>query len=172
LKSEGGREILLRLVEKADVLLESFRPGTMDRLGLGYEALRARNPRLIYGAVTGFGAGGPYSNRPGYDIIAQAMGGLMSITGQEGGPPTRSGNAMGDILGGMNLAIGVLAALRAREITGEGQYVTYRWSTRSSRAWSRPGSATSPRARRPAAAAIPTTPSRPTILSARRTAIS
>ena len=123
LKSEGGREILLRLVEKADVLLESFRPGTMDRLGLGYEALRARNPRLIYGAVTGFGAGGPYSNRPGYDIIAQAMGGLMSITGQEGGPPTRSGNAMGDILGGMNLAIGVLAALRAREITGEGQYV-------------------------------------------------
>ena len=123
LKSAGGREIFLRLVERADVLLENFRPGTMERLGLGYDTLHQRNPRLVYGAVTGFGAGGPYSNRPGYDIVAQAMGGLMSITGQEGDPPTRSGNAMGDILGGMNLTIGVLAALHARSLTGEGQYV-------------------------------------------------
>lgn len=123
LKSAEGKTIFRKLVLRADVLLESFRPGVMDRLGLGYETLRAWNPRLIYGAITGFGSTGPYAARPGYDIISQAMGGLMSITGQEGDPPTRSGNAMGDILGGMNLAIGVLAALSARNITGEGQFV-------------------------------------------------
>lgn len=123
LKSAEGKEIFKKLAARADVLIESFRPGVMSRLGLSYDALRAENPRLIYGAITGFGANGPYSDRPGYDIISQAMGGLMSITGQENDPPTRSGNAMGDILGGMNLAIGVLTALHARSITGEGQYV-------------------------------------------------
>ena len=112
-----------RLAEKADVVIENYRPGVMDRFGLGYEALKQINPRLIYGAITGFGSTGPFSQRPGYDIISQAMGGMMSVTGQEGDPPTRSGNALGDILGGMNLAIGVLVALQARNVTGEGQYV-------------------------------------------------
>ena len=123
MKQEAGKEILRELAEKADILIENFRPGVMDRLGLGYEELKKVNPRLIYGAVSGFGSYGRYHDRPGYDIIAQAMGGLMSITGQKGDPPTRSGNAMGDILGGLNLTIGVLAAVNARSITGEGQRV-------------------------------------------------
>lgn len=123
LKSEEGKEILKELVVKADILIENFRPGVMDRLQLGYEDLKKINPGLIYGAVSGFGCYGSYKNRPGYDIIAQAMGGLMSITGQKGDPPTRSGNAMGDILGGLNLTIGILAAVNARTITGEGQRV-------------------------------------------------
>lgn len=123
LKAAQGKEIFRNLVAKADVLIENYRPGVMNRLGLGYEELKKINPRLIYGAITGFGSNGPYSNRPGYDIISQAMGGMMSVTGQEGDPPTRSGNAIGDVLGGMNLTIGVLLALHARTITGEGQYI-------------------------------------------------
>lgn len=123
LKSEKGKEVFLRLVDKADILLENYRPGVMDKLGLGYEVLHARNPRLIYGAISGFGSYGPYAQRPGYDIVSQAMGGLMSITGEKGGHPTRSGNAMGDMLGGMNLVIGVLMALHARDLTGRGQRV-------------------------------------------------
>ncbi|MCI9336989.1 MAG: CoA transferase [Lachnospiraceae bacterium] len=123
MKQEAGKEILRELVKRADILIENFRPGVMDRMGLGYEELKKVNPRLIYGAVSGFGSYGRYHDRPGYDIIAQAMGGLMSITGQKDNPPTRSGNAMGDILGGLNLTIGVLAAVNARNITGEGQRV-------------------------------------------------
>lgn len=123
LKSEKGKEVFLKLVEKADILLENYRPGVMDKLGLGYDVLHEINDKLIYGAVSGFGSYGPYSQRPGYDIISQAMGGLMSVTGSRGGEPTRSGNAMGDILGGMNLVIGVLAAVNARNITGHGQRV-------------------------------------------------
>lgn len=123
LKDEMGKEIFKRLVAEADVLIENYRPGVMDRLGLGYRELRKINPRLIYGAITGFGSEGPYSGRPGYDIISQAMGGMMSVTGQEGDPPTRAGNAIGDILGGMNLTIGVLLAINARSITGQGQYI-------------------------------------------------
>lgn len=123
MKQEAGKDILKELVKKADILIENFRPGVMDRMGLGYEELKKINPRLIYGAVSGFGSYGRYHDRPGYDIIAQAMGGLMSITGQKDNPPTRSGNAMGDILGGLNLTIGVLAAVNARGITGEGQRV-------------------------------------------------
>ena len=123
LKSEKGKEIFLKLVEDADILLENYRPGVMERLGLGYETLHQINPKLIYGAISGFGSYGPYSQRPGYDIISQGMGGLMSITGEKGGKPTRSGNAMGDILGGLNLVIGVLAAVNARNITGLGQKV-------------------------------------------------
>lgn len=123
LKSDKGKEILLKLVDKADILIENYRPGVMDRLGLGYEVLHKRNKRLIYGAVSGFGSYGTYANRPGYDIISQAMGGLMSVTGIKDGEPTRSGNAMGDILGGMNLILGVLAAVNARTITGVGQRV-------------------------------------------------
>lgn len=123
LKSEKGKEILRKLVMKADILIENYRPGVMDKLGLGYDQLHELNPRLIYGAVSGFGSYGPYSQRPGYDILSQAMGGLMSVTGAKGGEPTRSGNAMGDILGGMNLVIGILAAVNYRNLTGLGQRV-------------------------------------------------
>ena len=123
MKSEKGKEVFLKLAAKADILIENFRPGVMDKLGLGYDRLRELNPRLIYGAVSGFGSYGPYAMRPGYDIVSQAMGGLMSVTGAKGGEPTRSGNAMGDILGGMNLVIGVLAAVNYRNMTGLGQRV-------------------------------------------------
>lgn len=123
MKTEEREKIFLELVNKADILLENYRPGVMERLGLGYEVLREKNPRLIYGAVSGFGCYGSYSDRPGYDIISQAMGGLMSVTGAKNGDPTRSGNAMGDILGGMNLVIGVLMALNVRTLTGKGQKV-------------------------------------------------
>lgn len=123
MKSEKGKEAFLKLVKKADILIENFRPGVMDKLGLGYDRLKEINPRLIYGAVSGFGSYGPYAMRPGYDIVSQAMGGLMSVTGAKGGEPTRSGNAMGDILGGMNLVIGVLAAVNYRNMTGKGQRV-------------------------------------------------
>jgi len=123
LKHEQGKKILLRLAQKADVLIENFRPGVMDKLGLGYETLHQVNDQLIYAAVSGFGSYGPYAERPGYDIISQAMGGLMSVTGPKGSMPTRSGNAMGDVLGGMNLAIGILAAVNARNIIGQGQRI-------------------------------------------------
>ena len=123
LKADEGNEVFKKLVAKADVVIENYRPGVMDKLGLGYDVLKEINPRLIYGAVSGFGSYGPYSQRPGYDIISQAMGGLMSVTGAEGGEETRSGNAMGDILGGMNLVMGVAMALYAREKTGKGQRI-------------------------------------------------
>src|SRR5262245_17670050 len=119
----GGREIFLELIRKADVVVENFRPGTMEKLGLGYETLKAANPRLVYAAVSGFGDTGPYRLRPGYDIIAQAMGGLMSTTGWPGGEPTRSGTAMADVLAGLSVTIGILAALRHRDQSGEGQKV-------------------------------------------------
>jgi crotonobetainyl-CoA:carnitine CoA-transferase CaiB-like acyl-CoA transferase len=123
LKTLEAKEIFKKLVKDADVVIENYRPGTMDKFGLGYEELKKINPRLIYGVITGFGKTGPYASRPGYDIISQAMGGLMSITGQEGNPPTRAGSAMADVLGGMNLCIGILAAIHARELTGKGQYI-------------------------------------------------
>lgn len=123
LKSEEGKNIFRKLVEKADIVVENYRPGVMDKLGLGYDELKKINPRLIYGSASGFGNTGPYRLRPGYDILAQAMGGMMAITGTPGGPPTRVGSAIGDILGGLHLAIGLLAAINARNITGEGQRV-------------------------------------------------
>ena len=123
LKSEEGKEIFKELVKKSDVVLENYRPGVMDKLGLGYDVLKEINPGIIYAACSGFGSYGSYCMRPGYDIISQAMGGLMSVTGAPGGDPTRSGNAMGDILGGMNMIMGVLLALHAREKTGVGQRV-------------------------------------------------
>lgn len=123
LKSEEGKEIFRKLAKEADVVIENYRPGVMDKLGLGYEELKKLNPRLIYAAVSGFGSYGRYSKRPGYDIISQAMGGLMSVTGHPGNGPTRVGSAIGDVLGGMNLTIGILAALQARHTTGEGQRV-------------------------------------------------
>lgn len=123
LKTDKGKNILKKLACKADVLLENYRPGVMDHLGVGYDVLHEINPRLIYAELSGFGSYGPYRQRPGYDIISQGMGGLMSITGAPGGEPTRCGNAMGDMLGGMNLVIGVMMALHARERTGLGQKV-------------------------------------------------
>jgi CoA:oxalate CoA-transferase len=123
LKSEGGRELFFRLVEKADVVLENFTPGTMERLDVGYEALRARNPRLIYAATSGFGQTGPDRERPALDIIVQGMGGIMSITGEPDGPPIRPGISQGDITAGLYTAIGVLAALHERERSGEGQMI-------------------------------------------------
>lgn len=123
MKAPEGKQLFLEMVKTADMVVENYRPGVMDKLGLGYDVLKEVNPRIIYGAVSGFGCYGPYSERPGYDIIAQAMGGLMSITGPRGGKPCRTGSAMGDVLGGMNLTIGLLAALNARTLTGKGQRV-------------------------------------------------
>lgn len=123
LKSEEGKHLFRELVKKADIVVENYRPGVMDKLGLGYDALRKINPQIIYGSVSGFGNTGPYRLRPGYDILAQAMGGMMAITGVPGGPPTRVGSAIGDILGGLHLAIGLLAAVNARNLTGQGQRV-------------------------------------------------
>ena len=123
LKSPEGVKVFKKLVKKCDVLIENFSPGTMDRLGLGYEVLKKENPRLIYAAISGFGQTGPYRSRPGYDIIGQAMGGLLSITGWPDSPPTRSGTAIGDILSSLFCCIGVLAALNIRERTGSGQLV-------------------------------------------------
>lgn len=123
LKSEEGRELFLRLAEKADVVLENFTPGTMDRLGIGYETLRRRNPRLIYAATSGFGQTGPDRERPALDIIVQGMGGIMSITGEPGGAPVRPGISQGDITAGLYTAIGVLSALHERERSGDGQMI-------------------------------------------------
>ncbi len=123
LKVDEGKKMFLEMVKKADVVVENYRPGVMDKLGLGYDVLKEVNDQIIYAAVSGFGSYGPSSQRPGYDIIAQAAGGLMAMTGALGGEPTRAGNAMGDILGGMNLTIGVLAAVNARSINGKGQRV-------------------------------------------------
>jgi len=123
LKTDEGKRLFVELVKRCDVVLENFRPGTMESLGLGYKRLREANPRLVYAAISGFGQYGPYRERPGYDIIGQAMGGLLSITGWPDGPPTRSGTAIGDILSSLFCCVGILAALNIRERTGEGQMV-------------------------------------------------
>ncbi len=123
LKTEKGKDIFKQLVQRADILLENYRPGTMEKLGLGYDVLKVINPGLVYGSVSGYGHTGPYSKRAGYDIIGQAAGGLMSTTGWQDGPPTRTGTPMGDVLGGLNLAIGVLAALNKQKQTGQGEKV-------------------------------------------------
>ena len=123
LKDPEAKEIFKEMVKKADVVIENYRPGTMEKLGLGYDVLKEVNPAIIYGAVSGFGHTGPFSKRAGYDIVGQAMGGLMSTTGWPGGQPTRVGTPMGDVLGGLNLAIGVLAALVNRQKTGLGEKV-------------------------------------------------
>ena len=123
LKTEEGKNIFKELIEQCDVLLENFRPGTMDKLGLGYEELKEINPRLVYAAISGFGQYGPYNTRPGYDIIGQAMGGLLSITGWPNSPPTRSGTAIGDILSSLFCTVGILGALKVRDQMGVGQLV-------------------------------------------------
>lgn len=115
MKSEEGKQILKDLVKQADVLVENFRGGTMDKLGLGYDVLKEINPRLIYSACTGFGMTGPYKHDPAYDVIVQGMGGIMSITGQEGGEPTKVGASIGDITAGIFSAVGIMIALYNRE---------------------------------------------------------
>jgi crotonobetainyl-CoA:carnitine CoA-transferase CaiB-like acyl-CoA transferase len=123
LKRPEARDILIDLLKKSDVLLENFKPGTMDKLGLGYDAIKGVNPRIIYASISGFGQYGPYKDRPGYDIIGQAMGGLMSVSGWPDSPPTRTGTAMADIVAGLNACIGILAALKGRENTGVGERI-------------------------------------------------
>ena len=123
LKTEEGCEAVRRLVAKADVFLEGFRPGTMDRLGLGYEALRGLNPRLVYCSLSGFGQSGPYRLRPAHDVSFQGMAGLLANLIDRGSFADRPGVAIGDLSSGMFAAIGILAALYARERTGRGQYV-------------------------------------------------
>lgn len=118
-----GKDILLELVKTADVLIENFRPGTMEKNGVGYDVLKQVNPRLIYGSISGFGATGPYKYRAGYDTMSQAWSGVMSITGWPENDPVRCGASFGDVIGGLNLTIGVLAALRYRDITGVGQMI-------------------------------------------------
>ena len=121
LKSDAGKDVFLRLAEKTDVVMENFTPGTIDKLGLGYETLSARNPRLVYSATSGFGQTGPDSERPALDIIVQGMGGIMSITGEPGGDPVRPGISQGDITAGLYTTIGILSALHERERSGKGQ---------------------------------------------------
>lgn len=123
LKAPEGKAMFLEMVKKADVVLENYRPGVMARLGLNYDELKKVNPAIIYASVSGFGQYGPYKNRPGYDIIGQAMSGLMSTTGFPGSSPTRTGTAMSDVLGGLSVTIGILAALNNRYATGKGQEV-------------------------------------------------
>lgn len=123
LKSPRGRALLLKMVKNADVLVENFRGGTMDKLGLGYEALKAENPGLIYCAITGYGRTGPYADKGGFDLIAQGFAGLMSVTGEAGRPPAKSGNAVSDMNAGILAALGILAAYIHKLKTGEGQVV-------------------------------------------------
>ena len=123
LKEPGGSEVVLRLAERCDVALESFRPGVADRLGTGYEAMAARNPRLVYTAISAFGQDGPWRDRPGVDGVAQAMGGIMSVTGTADGPPVKVGVPAADMAGGVYASQSILAALLVRERTGQGQRV-------------------------------------------------
>ena len=117
------RDVAERLVKKADVVIENFRPGTMDRLGFGEDACRALNPNVVYASISGFGLSGPARDRPGYDFTIQGIGGLMSLTGEPNGDPEKVGVAISDITAGLYCAIGVLAAIRHRDVTGEGQRV-------------------------------------------------
>jgi len=123
LKRPQDHDALNTLVEGADILLENFRPGTLDRLGFGYETLQKANPRLIYCSISGFGQTGPYRNRGGFDLMTQGMSGLMSVCGPEDGPPFRLPIAISDISAGCYAAVGILAALEARHRTGRGQRV-------------------------------------------------
>jgi len=123
LKAPDGQEILRRLLASADVVVENFRPGTMERLGFGYETLKRANPRLIYCSISGFGESGPEAHRPGYDLIVQGESGVMDITGFPDGPPVKVGNSIGDLVAGMAAAQGITLALLSRSQTGKGQKV-------------------------------------------------
>ena len=123
LKRPEGVEIIKRLAKTSDVFVQNYRPGVVERLGLGYDALRALNPRLIYCAISGFGGTGPYASRGGYDLIAQGMSGIISVTGDEDGPPAKAGVPLSDLAAGLFGAYGILCALEHRELSGEGQLV-------------------------------------------------
>ncbi len=123
LATEPGKDIFLRLVEQADIVVQNFTPGTMEKLGLGYETLKQRNPKIIYAACSGFGQTGPYTTKPAFDIIVQAMGGIMSVTGEPGGPPIKPGASIGDIAAGLFLCIAILACLQERNVSGQGQMI-------------------------------------------------
>src|SRR5258708_3917729 len=123
LKDPKGLAVFLRLAAKADVVVENFRPDVKARLGIDYESLRRINPRIVYGSISGFGQDGPYHKRPGFDQIAQGMGGLMSITGAPGQGPMRVGIPVADLTAGLFCALGVLTALLERDVSGEGQWV-------------------------------------------------
>lgn len=123
LKHPAAREALWKLIERADVLVENFRPGTLGKLGFSYEACAARRPQLIYASISGYGATGPESERPGYDLIAQGEGGVMSLTGDAGGPPYKTGVSQADIVAGMWALTGITSALYMRERTGRGQRI-------------------------------------------------
>ena len=123
LKHPAGVQAFRRLADSADVVVENYRPGTTKRLGIDYESLRTSNPRLVYAAISGFGSTGPYADRGGYDIVAQGMAGIMSVTGAPGGPPAKAGVPLTDIGAAMLAAVAILGALLARTITGEGRYV-------------------------------------------------
>lgn len=123
LRKEEGKEVFKDLVKISDIVFENNRPGTMDKWGIGYKQLKQINPSIIMTSISGFGQYGPYKDRAGLDIIAQAMGGLMFMTGEKDGPPTRTGNAMGDFLGALFAVYGTLSALYYREKTGQGQHV-------------------------------------------------
>ena len=118
-----GRRVARRLAAQADVLVENYRPGTLDRHGLGYEQLNSDCPGLIYCSITGFGHTGPYASRSGYDFLIQAMGGIMSVTGDPDGEPTKVGVAVADLMAGMYATVAILAALRHRDETGKGQRI-------------------------------------------------
>lgn len=122
-KNRKHVELFKEMVKKADVVVENYRPGTMEKFGLGYEVLQEINPRIVYAACSGFGHSGPYMLKPAYDIIVQAMGGIMSITGEENGSPVRVGASVGDVIAGIFTAYGVVTALFDREKTGQGQKV-------------------------------------------------
>ena len=123
LKSAGGKEILWKLIDGADVVVENFSPGTIGRLGFGWDEIHARNPKIVMASISGFGQTGPGSQRTAYDLVVQGMGGIMSVTGPVGGPPTKYGVPIGDIGAGMFAAYAIAAALFRRSVTGEGQYV-------------------------------------------------
>jgi crotonobetainyl-CoA:carnitine CoA-transferase CaiB-like acyl-CoA transferase len=122
LSTADGKRQALEIIGDSDVVIENFRPGTMDSLGLGYQSIRARIPRIVYCSITGFGSGAG-AELPGYDLLVQAMGGLMSVTGPEAGEPTKAGVALVDVITGLHASVGILAALRHRDVTGEGQYL-------------------------------------------------
>jgi crotonobetainyl-CoA:carnitine CoA-transferase CaiB-like acyl-CoA transferase len=123
MKSEAGKAVLWRLIDKADILVENFRPGAMDRLGFGYAAVKKRRPALVYASISGFGASGPQKDRPGYDVIVQGEAGIMDITGPRDGAPYKVGTAVGDLVSGLYAVQGILAALYAAKSTGQGQHV-------------------------------------------------
>ena len=123
LKTEEGKQILRDLIARSDILVENNRAGVMDRLGLGYDDAKALNPGLVYASISGYGQTGPYRHKPAFDVIAQAISGMMSITGQEGGPPTRVGVSIGDIASGLFATVAILAAIEGRHGSGEGAFI-------------------------------------------------